>query len=117
MNSESIVGAWVKIPGLDPNESGALHYLNIGELEKLAARVNRAIERANRKADALSSVRPGQSAYLKRRYATIPADAVGFVADRSMIVNNETQPDDYVPVCFCDYGIGWVPVSYLRLKQ
>lgn len=112
--ASDMIGAWVKIPGLGPDETGALHYLDVEQLDKLKDRVEKAISVAERKGRALEKIVPGTSVTLGRRYGSMPAGVHGYVADRELLESHDTQPDDYVPVCFSCFGLGWVPVTFLR---
>jgi hypothetical protein len=115
--SENIIGSWVKIPGLQPDEPGALHYLDTEQLGKLRERVDKAIRTATEKATVLEFTTPGALVWTTKKYSSVPKGVPGYVADRDMIAGHEYQPDDYVPVCFRGYGLGWVPVSYLRVSR
>lgn len=107
------IGAWVKTPGLDPQESNALNYLDRDQLIKLASRVARALQTIDSKAAKLERMTPGTEVSLVRLFQTMAAGSDGIVVEREQVVGAEFQPDDYIPVAFVGRGIAWVPVAYL----
>jgi len=110
---DTFVGAWVKIPGLLPDEPNALNYLTLTQLEKLRVRVEVAIDQAERKIARLEAIAPGDRVFLKRYYLGMTKGIEGIVNHRRMIAGEKQQPDDYLSVTFQQYGTNWVPVGFV----
>lgn len=107
------VGAWVKIPGLDPREPHALNFLSIEELDKLAERVAEAKAKAVRKARTLAAVNPGDMVELMHATSGVPAGSVGIIVQRSAATGSGYRNLDTIPVAFAKHGFAWVQRSYL----
>jgi len=107
-------GAWVKIPTLQPSEPNALMFLNMDNLKKLQARVEVAIKKATTQARQVRQFTPGARVALRHGYCSMSPGTRGLVADRVLLRGYEDQPGYYVPVCFQNHGLGWVPASLLE---
>lgn len=110
-------GAWVKTPGLQPDEPNALNYLDLAQLEKLKTRVDRAIRSAEEKALSLANMHAGNEVRLTRSFLGLANGITGVVVQRYLLVADSTMPDDYVPVAWRSWGLAWVPIGYLRLTN
>jgi hypothetical protein len=111
-SSRADAGAYVKIPGLHPSESGALPYLSLEELEKLQLRVEQAIARAKRKAEEAASFLPGTRVSFKARWYRWNAGTQGIVVHEGNLRSQSTAGN--VPVAIDGFGLTWVPKSHLR---
>jgi hypothetical protein len=114
--TEVEAGAYVKIPGLHPSESGALPYLSLGELEKLQMRVEQAIARAKRKAEteaARAQFIPGTCVTFVSPFYRFTRGAKGVVVHDGNLVSRGSEHS--VPVAIAGFGLTWVPVSYLKI--
>lgn len=100
-------GAWVKTPGLQPEEGGALNYLTLGHLAKLKERVEKAIEHAKAKAVKASSFLPGVRVRLVRQYYGLAKGREGLVINRGFMDLN----DDEVGVVIENVGYVSLPAT------
>jgi hypothetical protein len=108
----SSAGAYVKIPGLHPSESGALPYLNLTDLEKLRGRVDDAIARAKRRATEAALDVPGLRVTFTRGFYRFVTGTQGIIIARR---NLRTEGNaDSVAVAVDGFGLTWVPKSHLR---
>jgi hypothetical protein len=107
----SSAGAYVKIPGLHPSESGALPYLSLTDLEKLRGRVDDAIARAKRKAEEAASFLPGTRVSFKARWYRWGAGTRGIIVHEGNLRSQSTPSN--VPVAIDGFGLTWVPKSHL----
>ena len=110
-----LVGAWVKIPGLDPREPHALNYLTIEELDKLDERVQHARAKAVEKLKQQASVKPGDRVLLTRGFGTLKAGTMGIVAQKSAMLGSQYHPkaSDFA-VAWDGFGLVWTDASYMR---
>lgn len=112
---QGIVGAWVKIPGLDPREPHALNYLTIEELDKLDRRVQDARAKATEKLRQARTVKPGDRVLLLKAFGTLKAGTMGIVAQKSAMLGNQYHPaaTDFA-VAWDGFGLVWTDASYMR---
>ena len=112
-----IVGAWVKIPGLDPREPHALNYLTIEELDKLDERVQNARAKATEKLRQSRMVKPGDRvvATVAIPATSIKAGTFGIVLQKSAMINSHYhQSQDEFAVAFDGFGAIYVKGSIIR---
>jgi hypothetical protein len=112
---QSIVGAWVKIPGLDPREPHALNFLTIEELDKLDQRVQDARAKAVQKAKEQATVKPGDRVLLTRSFGSVKAGTMGIVVQKSAMLGGQyhTAATDFA-VAWDGFGLLWTAASYMR---
>ena len=92
------MGEYIKIPGLQPEETHAVVYLTKQQLDKLSDRVAEAKDRLYRRVERMSDMEPGTPVYATFSFHGIPHGTYGIVVDRSSVAY--PLPDYHLAIQF-----------------